>query len=257
MKDYLEKYFEVLLIFYNANRLKINPDKTQLCINAPKKLIPEFKEFRFKVENYYIKNKPKIKLLGTYVNYNLTIDNHLNNVISKCYNVALNLKKVIPYTDEPTWRSFANGHIISRLNYMCLSLNSARAVQVQRLHKLIMYVARLVIGDYCFKKSTNYILDRVGWLSARDFINWSTIKFMHKIIQNQRPLSIYNYYKINKRKGAEIRPVTFPKSKYAREIGIYKGLQIYNRFPYSITDNPHRKFKNKGLKYFKQNFKTG
>ena len=129
--------------------------------------------------------------------------------------------------------------------------------QVQKLHKLIMYLARLIIGDYCFKKSTEYILNRVGWLSALDLINWSTIKFIHKILHSKGPSTLYSYFKINKRKGADIRPVSFPKTKYSREIGIYKGLNLYNRFPLKIKELPPRKFKLKGLKYFKENFKAG
>ena len=120
-----------------------------------------------------------------------------------------------------------------------------------------MYVARTIIGNYCYRKSTRYILDRVGWLDALDFINWSTLKFIQKILYNSKPTSLHKYFKINKRKSADIRPVNFPKSKFAREIGIYKGLNIDNHFPSTIRDLPPKKFKMKGLKFFKENFKTG
>ena len=93
MEEYLEKYYELIQSFYNANKQKINADKTQLCLNAPTQQICHFRKFNFVANGYLIKNLNKIKIMETYINYNLTIDNHLNSLVSKCYNITNNLKK--------------------------------------------------------------------------------------------------------------------------------------------------------------------
>ena len=72
--------------------------------------------------------------------------------------------------------------MLSKLYYMLPLLSSANSSQKQKVHKLIMFAARTVIGSYCFKVSCRKILKKVNWLSANQIINWSIIKSIHKII---------------------------------------------------------------------------
>ena len=80
---------------------------------------------------------------------------------------------------------FKNAHMLSKLYYMLPLLSSANNTQKQKVHKLIMFAARMVIGSYCFKVSCKKILEKVNWLSSNQIINWAIIKSIQKIIFNK------------------------------------------------------------------------
>ena len=111
-----------------------------------------------------------IKIMGIQVNHDLNIDNHLNYITSKCYNVVHNIKKVTKYTDQGSRLRFINAHVLGKLGYMLPILSSANTRQMNKVHKLVMFSARTIIGDYCFKKSINYILGKIKWMTAKNMI---------------------------------------------------------------------------------------
>ena len=85
--------------------------------------------------------------------------------------------------------------MLSKLYYMLPLMSSANATQIQKVHKLIMFAARTVLGSYCFKTSCKKILDSINWMSANQVIKWSIVKSIQKIIFTKSPANIYNYYK--------------------------------------------------------------
>ena len=117
-----------------------------------------------------------------------------------------------------------------------------------------MFSARTIIGNYCFKVSCKKILDQINWLSSNQLIKWSIIKSIHKILYFKKPLNLHEYFKTNKRQYSSIVPKIFPKSKFARDFFLYKGLDYYNSIPSDILKCELRVFKKKGVKYIKSNF---
>ena len=144
--------------------------------------------------------------------------------------------------------------MISKILYMLPLISSANNEQLKKIHNLIMFSARTILGSYCFKISCKKILNQVNWLSAKQLIKWSIIKSIHKIILYKKPENLYDYYKINKRQCASIVPKIYPKKKFSREFFLFKGLEYYNSIPNNIIKYPPHIFKKKGLQYMKSNF---
>ena len=104
-----------------------------------------------------------------------------------------------------------------------------------------MSAARAAIGNYCFKKSKKYILKKCGWMSVDNIILSSSLKFIHNTITNKMPVSVYNLFKINKRKGVDIVPIYRPKTQKIENFIIYTGIRKYNKLPNYLKDK--RNFK--------------
>ena len=60
-----------------------------------------------------------------------------------------------------------------------------------------MSAARTIIGNYCYKKSIGYILNKCKMHDIRDLLDITTLKYIHKVITNQTPNAILRYYKMN------------------------------------------------------------
>ena len=154
IKTYLEQYYCLIKKFYDINKLQINADKNQVCIYVKgKNYNNKLKDFSFTADNYIIKNKNSIKILGVYLNSELKIGQHLNSIISKCYNKVHAIKSITKYTDQNTRLKFINAHMLSKLLYMLPLISSANSEQNKKVHNLIMFSARTIIGNYCFKVS--------------------------------------------------------------------------------------------------------
>ena len=107
-----------------------------------------------------------------------------------------------------------------------------------------MASARTIIGNYCFKKSIKYILDKVKLLDAKQFIIFSALNIIHKIITNGIPSSIFQLYKNqNKRvKDRTIRTIYKPKTAKMSNHIIYKISKIYNSLPLDLKNKPSKPF---------------
>ena len=64
IEPYLTQFYELLHHFYNANKLKINPDKTKFLITCKPKYTNIIKNTSFKAQNHIIKQSNVIKILG-------------------------------------------------------------------------------------------------------------------------------------------------------------------------------------------------
>ena len=137
--------------------------------------------------------------------------------------------------------------MISKLHYILPLLSAVKSTQLQQIHKLLMFAARTILGNYCFKESCKIIFEKVNWLSASQLIKWTSVKNIHKIISNKNPKSLYNYYKINKCSCAAVAPKVYPKTKFSRDIFQFKGLESYNSFPSDILKCKPDIFKKRGL----------
>ena len=126
---------------------------------------------------------------------------------------------------------------------------------IDKLHKVVMSAARAAIGNYCFKKSIIYILNKCNILEIKDLILLSSLSFLHKIDKNRKPESIINHFKIpNKRaKIFEYRPIYMPKLQYIQNGLFYRGAQIYNELPIQMKQLKHDKFQKSLKSHLKEN----
>ena len=96
-----------------------------------------------------------------------------------------------------------------------------------------MASARTIIGNYCFKNSIKYILDKVKLLDTRQFIIFSAVKLIHKVISYGTPASIFQMFKKQNIRVKEkiIRTKYKPKTSKMSNHIIYKISKIYNLLP--------------------------
>ena len=249
IKIYLENYYNLLHNYYNINKLKINPDKNSLLIVNKPKHDPPLKNFFFLVDSYKIKPKTYIKILGSYIQNTLKMDTEIGKLTSILHHRLNELNKIKRYTSFETRRQFINSHIIGKINYMLPTYMHAPACLKDKLHKVLMKAARFSIGNYCFKKSTYYILNKCKMTTINNMINISAIKLIHKTLHNESPHVIFQYYKVNKRKSADIYYNYTPKYCNMKNYFIYQGIKLFNGLPAKLKDLPPVKFNNKIKRY--------
>jgi hypothetical protein len=236
VKSYLTNYYKLFHNYYNINKLKINPDKTNLIINYLPKYNNNFLNFHFFASNYKISPKNIVKILGTYLRSDLKLDSQVGKLTGELHSRIFEVRKLTKYTNFATRLKFINAFVVGKLIY-CLPLYMhTTELLKQKLHKVQMSAARCVIGSFCYKKSIKYILNKCKWDTVKNVIINSSIMFIHKVIKNQKPEVIYELYNINRRSTAKIALHYHPKSKIYSAFFSNKTIEIYNKIPKVIIN---------------------
>ena len=223
LKHYLENYYLLIHEYYNINKLKINPDKNKIIIIHQNKYNNIFKNFSFKAKNYTIHKSNCIKILGTYISSDLKLDKEIGKLTANLHSRLNNLNTISQYTDFKSRRDFTNAFIIGKLNYILPLYSIAPNYILNKIHKVLMRAARNTIGNYCYKKSCSYILNKCQWLSIEKMVSYSGIYFIYKVISNKEPNSMLSMFKTKKSKRNISKWYTAyqPKTKLMKNFIIY------------------------------------
>ena len=245
IKTYLEKYYELMHSYYNANMLKINPQKTKLMFVSKHKYRPLTKNFTFKAKGHEIKPVPCLKILGSFVSHDLSQEREISQLLSTLNHRVNQFEKLKKYTDFHTRLQFSNSYILGRLVYMMPTYTNLNVNQKDRLHKLLMRTARMTMNSYCFKKSIDFILGRCKWVDINEMIKLSSLKFINNMLITQKPGTLYSKIKINKRTCADISFYSFPRLGGFKSTLLYKGISYYNKLPSDLKFLSGKQFKEK------------
>ena len=85
--------------------------------------------------------------------------------------------------------------------------------------------------------------------TINNMINISAIKFIHKTLYNESPEVIFEYYKVGKRKCANIFNNYTQKSAYMKNYFVYQGIKLHNALPVKLKDISPIKFNKKIKRY--------
>ena len=245
IKPYLEQYYKLISSYYNINKLKLNNDKNKLMIINKPRLNKVLKKFSFKAGNETVTKTSKIKISGSWIQDDLKMDAEVNKLSGILHNRINNIRKISKYTDFKSRLSFMNAYVLGKLNYMLPLYNNLPGYLVRKLHKIIMTSARVIIGNYCFKKSNLYILGKVGWMDIRYMIIRRCLCFIHNVLTNKAPKCIMELYRKQRleRHRAEISLINIPKNKKYSKFFINEHTETYNNLPIEIKQKSIATFK--------------
>ena len=110
---YLNRYFDILKIFYNSNKLCLNPEKTNVLILAKPKLKKEADEIKIVTEDEDVTAKNQIKVLGFYFNERMSMDTTLDKVVAGINSSLAAISNFKPYMSERARLTFVNSYLAS------------------------------------------------------------------------------------------------------------------------------------------------
>merc|ERR1712112_195188 len=251
IKSYLTKYYKLLHNYYNINMLKINSDKTKLMLGYNKKYKNELEHFYFFANNDKIVNQKSLKILGFTLRCDNNMETQIGNLCANLHFRINNIRKLNKFTNFSSRLVFIKSLVIGKLIYAMPMYTQLTLKQINKIHKVIMASARVAIGNYCFKKTIKYILEKCKILGAKEMIAYSSILFIHKIILNKKPNSNFNrYMPFNSRQtDKKIRTKYRPKTKKFKNHIINKGAELLNNIPNDIRNMSISKFKKQLKKY--------
>ena len=176
-----QKRLNNLSVWLRNNNLLLNGAKTKYIIFSSTKIKQNFLqnfEYSFDLNNDKVQKVDKWKVLGMFLQENLSWEKHIDQLICTCYKKLFVLKKINRFAPQKTKKHLAEALIISKIDYGNIIYSNVSQNSLMRLQKLLKATFSFVNGRY--SNSVDVIL--LGWLPINERIDFCLIKLAHKAL---------------------------------------------------------------------------
>ena len=170
----------------NANKLSVNPDKTEYLLITSNKLL--LKPPLMLQASTTVSPSDHVKNLGVLFQSDLSLNDHISAIrpIKSCYHHIRDIRRIRSSLTKQSALILANALVHSRLDYCNSLLFGLPKKSIQRLQKVQNCLARIVSGA-SFRDHTTPILKSLHWLPIPSRIDFKICLLTHRIISTKQP----------------------------------------------------------------------
>ena len=111
----------------NNHFMKINPDKTEILLLCPASLNREVVIKGVFFEEQCIRFSNEVKNIGVWIDRNLTMGKHINQIVSHCYKILRDIGRIKKCLQQTHLERLVHAMILSLLDYCnCLFVNISK-----------------------------------------------------------------------------------------------------------------------------------
>ena len=232
MELYINCYFNLLEIYYNSQKLKINTDKTQLLISAMPRHIGNNLDITLITEPKLPDVKPmaQIKILGYLINTRGDIESRVNSIVSATSALFHLAELHIGELNLNTRKSYVFAHIISRLNYI-MPFVAGHPIHVQeKIMKIWVRSAKFIYGNGTLGVSHEDLFKYANFPIKSNIFESASATWIQKIIHNQEPKQIIDLLRLPRnRDKCKPAPTQPTRSARFKRTAIINGIKNFNK----------------------------
>ena len=168
------------------NMLKLNQDKTELIIFAPKRYSKDFSGRSIVFDDSVVYEVDSVKNLGVYLDKCLTMEHQSKAVSRSCFYHLRNISRIRRFITDDACRTLIASLVTSRLDYGNALLNGVCDGVIKRLQRIQNTAARLITRT---KRSEHItpVLHGLHWLPVAYRVKYKLLLFAYKIINGLAP----------------------------------------------------------------------
>ena len=175
-----------LFNWFNTNKLKLNPQKTEVAIFGSATTLKSSTVSDFVVYDNIVKISSDVKCLGIFFDQQLRFDRHISSITQSSFLFIKSLYRIRDCLDDDTIAKIIQACIFSRLDYCNGILNKCGMVRLQRLQRIQNSCARL-IKRLPRHSDTSLVRKDLHWLPIKFRISYKICCFAHKRIYGVLP----------------------------------------------------------------------
>ena len=225
-----------------ANKLVLNPSKTVAMIFGSTPKLAQEPKLNLIIDGQHIQQVKKAKLLGLWLDGELSWTNHIKHIIAKMGAGIGAARKCATFLPPALLNQVVCSLVLCHLDYCTGVWSSASKGLIKKLQIMQNKGARLVLG--CSPRANIVEMHKkLKWLSVEKRLTASMLMFFHKVIQTQRPQFIFrtigyraDIHSHNTRaamRGQMTLPL--PKSESLKRTFYYRTVMKWNDLPYNIS----------------------
>ena len=171
----------------SINLLKLNQDKTELMVFAPKHRVKDISDVTISFGGSIIHDAPFVKNLGAYFDRTLCMEKQCNAVTRSCYLNKRNIGRIRPYISEDACKTLVISLVTSRLDYSNALLYGVNKQRTNKLQRAQNAAARLITRT---RKSDHItpVLMCLHWLPVEFRSQYKLLLYVYKALNDLAPL---------------------------------------------------------------------
>ena len=245
-----------------ANKLSVNPNKTEYLLFNPKNL--NNPNCSINIDSNIISPTNSAKNLGVVFQSDMSMDKHISAVVKSCFLQLRDFHRIRPLISKTAAITLANAFVHSHLDYCNSLFYGLPKYSIHRLQKIQNTTARIVTRISRFTHITP-ILKSLHWLPVSYRINFKICCLTHRAISLGEPYYLRsllsNRLNSHSLRSSSFNPLVVPCFKK-----VYNGIRsfsyaapfLWNHLPNAIRSAPTYMSFRKNLKthLFNQAFPT-
>lgn len=128
----------------------------------------------------------KQKLLGIYIDENLTWSSHIDHLCSLISSKISLLRQLATYVPVHVQKLYYQGYILPLIDYGSVTWGATSVANVERLAKLQKRAARIILHAD-FNTSSAHMFKELGWLSIADRLKYNKAILTYRALNNLTP----------------------------------------------------------------------
>ena len=234
-------------LWFRANSLKVNPDKTQLIVFGSRQNLRNVPPFGMKFRERTIQPVLEVKNLGVIFDRHLSWDAHTQEITRKCFGILIGLSHIRHYLPAEILPTIVTALVLSRVRYCLPVYGSGSRQNLNEIQKVLNFAAWVISGRKKFSRSAD-VRAALGWLDAEDLVKYHTLALLHKIRVYNTPVSISTSIQTNRearvrttRQDDDLR-LPSVRTEAGRRRFLYRGPMWYNELPADMREMSVRCF---------------
>jgi hypothetical protein len=181
----LESCVSDIRIWMSRNQLKLNDDKTEFLLIAPKYHMPSLLDSKptISVGDAVIEPATSVRNLGAVFDRHMDMSAQVDRVTRSVYHSIRQISKIRHILDTDTCKKIVNALVVSRFDFNNALLFGLPETLLARIQRSQNAAARLVSGARKYDHVTP-LLRALHWLPVRQRIVFKTLILVYKIIHN-------------------------------------------------------------------------
>ena len=171
-----------------SNRLKLNPSKTEFIWCSTPRMTHHVDYLTpFMVDGATIASAKSVKLLGVYIDSELSMSKHVSSTVSSCFFQLRRLKAVRRSLPLEAAKTVVSSFVTSRIDYCNGLLAGVTQRQADRMQSILNASARILFGGTKRDHITPLIRDKLHWLKFTQRVTFKLCVLVYKSLHGYAP----------------------------------------------------------------------
>ena len=171
----------------SSNMLKLNHDKTELIVFAPRNSSRDLSDTSITFDGCIVKSVPVVKNLGAYFDSQLNMEKHLSSVAKTCYFHIRNIGRIRHLIDECACKRLIHALVTSRLDYANALLQGLPCASTNKLQRVQNTAARMVSRSRKHEHITPVLIE-LHWLPVQYRVQFKILVHTYKAVHGLGPM---------------------------------------------------------------------
>ena len=249
----LRNALKLLVSWFKDNLMKLNVDKFQFLMFCPDRA-DKGRKFAIQVDNVTLNSLEGARLLGVFLDLDLSFDTHIKQKCIKANSKLNALKRLSTYLTEDCKLAILRSFIIVHFLYCAALLHFSSKYFREKMEKIMYRGLKFVYNDH----SASYpeLLERAGMCSLELMREKTVIIDIHNFMNENGPEYINELYTIHRkesRRGSTLQQPRPRTVKYGSHSLRTLGPRLWNNLDKDIKDSRSLNILKKKLNSYKGN----